>query len=162
MSDTLLNIGDAAAASGVSAKMIRHYESIGLIPKAKRTASGYRSYSASDVHTLRFVRQARNLGFPIAQIENLLGLWQDRRRPSRKVKELALVHVKELEERIRELEDMKRTLETLAKHCHGDDRPECPILENLEQAVSGPTSPRKPRDGARRGTHVGQRSFRRN
>jgi DNA-binding transcriptional MerR regulator len=149
--------------------MIRHYEDIGLIPKAKRTASGYRSYSASDVHTLRFIRQA--LGALVLQGQR--PTWMSggratqeqlprRRRPSRKVKELALVHVKELEERIRELEDMKRTLETLAKHCHGDDRPECPILENLEQAVSGPTSPRKPRDGARRGTHVGQRSFRRN
>jgi MerR family copper efflux transcriptional regulator len=161
MSDTLLNIGEAAAASGVSAKMIRHYESIGLIPKAKRTMSGYRNYSANDVHTLRFIRQARNLGFPIAQIENLLGLWQDRRRPSRKVKELALAHVKELEERIRELEDMKRTLETLARHCHGDDRPECPILENLEHMASGTASSHKPRDGARRGKHMALRSVRR-
>ena len=139
MTDALLNIGEAAGASGVSAKMVRHYEEIGLIPKAKRTLAGYRMYSHGDVHTLRFIKQARNLGFSIAQIEKLLALWQDRRRPSRKVKELAHAHIGELEERIREMQDMKRTLENLVKHCHGDDRPECPILEGLEkmQTVSG-------------------------
>jgi MerR family transcriptional regulator, copper efflux regulator len=129
MTETLLTIGEAAVASGVSAKMIRHYEAIGLIPKAKRTLSGYRNYSANDVYRLRFIRQARNLGFPIAQIENLLGLWQDRRRPNREVKAFALAHIQGLEERIPELEDIKRTLETLARDCQGDGRPECPILE---------------------------------
>lgn len=157
MTETLLNIGQAAAVSGVSAKMIRHYEAIGLIPRATRTLSGYRNYSANDVHRLRFIRQARNLGFPIAQIENLLGLWQDRHRPSREVKELALAHIRELEERIRELEDIKRNLEALARPCHGDDRPECPILENLEQVGSPLPSPSRPR-----GKPVGPHSFRRN
>lgn len=131
MSAVQMNIGDAARRSGVSAKMIRHYEAIGLIPKAARTYSGYRTYSESDVHTLRFVRQARNLGFSIKQIEQLLGLWRNQRRPSSKVKALALTHVEELDQRIAELQAMKRTLQALAVHCHGDDRPECPILEGL-------------------------------
>jgi len=134
-----MNIGEAANHSGVSAKMIRHYESIGLIPKATRTFSGYRTYSASDVHTLRFIRQARNLGFSIKQIEQLLGLWRNQRRPSSKVKALAQEHIAELDARIAELEAMKRTLGSLAAHCHGDDRPECPILEGLaEPSVAGP------------------------
>ncbi len=145
MNDATMNIGEAATASGVSAKMIRHYEDIGLVPKAKRTFANYRRYSGNDVHTLRFIKQARNLGFSIEQIERLLALWNDRRRPSRKVKELALAHVQELEQRIEELQDMKQTLERLAKHCHGDDRPECPILENLAQAIAAP-----PRNGAKR------------
>jgi len=126
-----MNIGEAARHSGVSAKMIRHYEGIGLIPKATRTFSGYRTYSANDVHTLRFVRQARNLGFSIKQIEQLLGLWRNQRRPSSKVKALALAHIGELDARITELQAMKRTLQDLAAHCHGDERPECPILEGL-------------------------------
>jgi len=149
MNGNIMNIGEAAQASGVSAKMVRHYEEIGLIPKAKRTNAGYRLYSQSGVHTLRFIKQARNLGFPIERIEKLLALWQDRRRPSRKVKELAQEHIRELEERIREMQDMKRTLETLAKHCHGDDRPDCPILAGLEKTL--PLSgPRRPLDGARK------------
>jgi len=135
MNDVSMNIGEAAKASGVSAKMVRYYEEIGLIPKARRTLSGYRTYSASEVHSLRFIRQARNLGFSIEQITQLLALWQDRRRPSRKVKELAHVHIEELEARIREMRDMKRTLENLVKQCHGDDRPDCPILEGLEKAL---------------------------
>lgn len=139
MYDLTMNIGDAAAASGVTAKMIRHYEEIGLVPKAKRTFANYRRYSGNDVHSLRFIKQARNLGFSIEQIQRLLALWKDRRRPSRKVKELALAHVKELDRRIQELKDMKRTLETLAKHCHGDDRPECPILDRL--ALAAPVKP---------------------
>jgi Cu(I)-responsive transcriptional regulator len=130
----LLNIGEAASASGVSAKMIRHYEDIGLIGKAARTYSGYRTYSQNDVHVLRFVRQARDLGFPIKTIGELLALWKDRRRPSSKVKTLALAHVKELDERIAEMQAMKATLEQLARHCQGDDRPDCPILEGLETA----------------------------
>jgi Cu(I)-responsive transcriptional regulator len=131
MMSEAMNIGDAARHSGVSAKMIRHYEGIGLIPKAARTYSGYRTYTANDVHTLRFVRQARNLGFSIKQIERLLGLWRNQRRPSSKVKALALEHVEELDQRIAELQEMKRTLQALAAHCHGDDRPDCPILDGL-------------------------------
>ncbi|HTQ77362.1 MAG TPA: Cu(I)-responsive transcriptional regulator [Burkholderiales bacterium] len=126
-----MNIGGAARGSGVSPKMIRHYESIGLISPARRTLAGYRTYTSADVHTLRFIRQARALGFPIKQIELLLGLWRNQRRPSRKVKELALAHVAELDARIAELEAMKRTLQRLAEHCHGDERPECPILDGL-------------------------------
>lgn len=146
MSNDFMNIGEAAQASGVSAKMVRHYEEIGLIPKARRTMAGYRVYSPSDVHTLRFIKQARNLGFPIEQIEKLLALWQDRRRPSRKVKELAHEHIRELDARIREMQDMKRTLETLVKHCHGDDRPDCPILAGLEQETTV-AGTRRPLDG---------------
>jgi Cu(I)-responsive transcriptional regulator len=126
-----MNIGAAAKHSGVSAKMIRHYEGIGLISKAARSYSGYRTYAASDVHTLRFIRQARNLGFSIKQIEQLLGLWRNQRRPSSKVKALAQEHIAELDARIAEMQAMKRTLQELAVHCHGDERPECPILEGL-------------------------------
>jgi len=126
-----MNIGEAARHSGVSAKMIRHYEGIGLISKAARSYSGYRTYSASDVHTLRFVRQARSLGFSIKQIGQLLGLWRNQRRPSSKVKALAQEHIAELDARIAEMQAMKRTLQALAEHCHGDERPECPILDGL-------------------------------
>ena len=132
----ILNIGQAAAAAGVSAKMVRHYEDIGLIPKAKRTYSGYRTYSEKEVHVLRFVRHARSLGFSIKQIGELLGLWQDRRRPSSRVKKLAQEHIRELDEKIREMQAMKATLERLASHCHGDDRPECPILTELAAPAS--------------------------
>ena len=124
------NIGQASAASGVSAKMIRHYEQIGVIPAADRTDSNYRIYSQKDVHTLQFVRRARAMGFSMKQISTLLGLWHDH-RPSRDVKRLALEHIQELEDRIREMEAMKRTLEKLAAHCHGDHRPDCPILDDL-------------------------------
>lgn len=126
-----LNIGEAASAAGVSTKMIRHYEDIGLIPKAKRTYSGYRTYSDTEIHVLRFIRQARGLGFSIKQIGELLELWQDRGRPSSKVKALALEHARELDAKIGEMRAMKSTLERLAAHCHGDDRPECPILDEL-------------------------------
>lgn len=125
------NIGAAADASGVSAKMIRHYEEIGLIPKARRTESGYRKYSGNEVHELRFIRQARALGFSTKQIAELLKLWRDHRRPSSRVKQLALEQVRELEERIGEMRALKKTLENLALHCHGDDRPDCPILDEL-------------------------------
>jgi Cu(I)-responsive transcriptional regulator len=126
-----LNIGDAASASGVSAKMIRHYESIGLIPAPKRTLSGYRTYSENDIHILRFVRQARNLGFPVKQIAQLLGLWHNQRRSSSQVKALAVEQIHHLNEKIAEMQAMKATLEHLAQHCHGDERPDCPILEGL-------------------------------
>jgi len=129
-----LSIGGASKASVVSAKMIRHYEEVGLIPKAKRTLANYRTYSETDVHTLRFIRQARALGFSIKQIGTLLGLWRDRRRSSSKVKSLALAQIADLDAKIREMRAMKRTLETLAEHCRGDERPECPILENLAAA----------------------------
>jgi len=145
MNGASMNIGETARASGVSAKMIRHYEDIGLIPKANRTDAGYRRYNGNDVHTLRFIRQARSLGFSIRQIEELLNLWRDQRRPSRKVKALAQAHVDELDARIRELEAMKRTLQALAVHCHGDERPECPILERLAAPapIAAPRAARK-------------------
>ena len=132
-----VNIGDAAAASGVSAKMIRHYEENGLIPPAARTDSGYRMYAEADVHMLRFVRRARNLGFSVKRIEGLLGLWRDRRRKSSKVKALALEHIAELDLRIREMTEMRKTLVQLAHKCHGDDRPDCPILEDLSSDRGG-------------------------
>ncbi|MGY6547647.1 MAG: Cu(I)-responsive transcriptional regulator [Roseinatronobacter sp.] len=127
-----MNIGAAAQASGVSAKMIRYYEDTGLIPAAARTAAGYRVYSETDVHMLRFIRRARDLGFSVEGIRDLLGLWRDRNRQSADVKQLALAHVAQLRQRIRELEDMAGTLETLAACCHGNDRPDCPILSELE------------------------------
>jgi len=128
------NIGQAAEASGVSAKMIRHYESIGLMPAADRTFSNYRIYSSNDVHTLRFIKRARGLGFSMKQIEALLGLWQQTRRSSAQVKKLAMAHVEDLDRRIAEMQAMRDTLRALATRCQGDDRPECPILEDL----SGP------------------------
>jgi Cu(I)-responsive transcriptional regulator len=130
------NIGEAAARSGVSAKMIRHYEEMGLIPKARRTGSGYRTYADSDVHTLRFIRHARDLGFAIRDIGGLLDLWQNRRRRSSEVKALALAHIQELEARIAEARAMKATLEHLVHCCQGDERPDCPILDNLADTKS--------------------------
>lgn len=127
----LHNIGDAASLSGVSARMIRHYESVGLIPVAARTLAGYRLYSEQDVHRLRFIRRARGLGFPMKQIEVLLALWSDRSRASAEVKQLAKQHSDDLGERIAELQAMQRTLDDLASRCHGDQRPDCPILEDL-------------------------------
>lgn len=130
-----MNIGATAQATGVSAKMIRHYEQIGLITKAPRSAGGYRTYSAKEVHTLRFIRQARKLGFSTQQISELLSLWHDKSRPSRKVKTLALAHIADLDARIRELNAMKDALAVLASHCHGDERTECPILDGLSRHV---------------------------
>ncbi|HSU76786.1 MAG TPA: Cu(I)-responsive transcriptional regulator [Burkholderiales bacterium] len=127
-----MNISQAAAASGVSAKMLRHYETIGLVPRARRTASNYRSYTDTDVHTLRFIRTARDLGFSIDDIRALLALWRDRQRPSREVKRLVERHAGGLRARIAELEAMLTALEHLARHCHGDERPDCPILNGLE------------------------------
>ncbi|WMD21882.1 Cu(I)-responsive transcriptional regulator [Achromobacter seleniivolatilans] len=126
-----MNIGEAAKSSGISAKMIRYYESIGLIGPAVRTDSGYRVYSDHDLHTLRFVRRARDLGFSVEQMNELLALWKDRSRASADVKRIALEHVQELERKAEALRSMAATLTHLAQHCHGDDRPDCPILENL-------------------------------
>jgi MerR family copper efflux transcriptional regulator len=128
------NIGEAAALSGVSAKMVRHYESIGLIPPASRSFANYRLYHDADLHRLRFIKRARSLGFSMKQIEALLGLWNDPHRSSAEVKKLARAHAEALGRKIRELEAMQRTLETLARRCHGDDRPECPILDDLGHA----------------------------
>jgi Cu(I)-responsive transcriptional regulator len=132
----MMNIGEAAAASGVSAKMIRHYEGLGLLPAAQRTESGYRQYGPNDVHTLRFIRHSRDLGFSLAEIAELVSLWQDRRRPSRQVKALAQAHIKDLERKAAELLAMKSALEHLVHCCHGDARPECPILEGLAGAAT--------------------------
>jgi Cu(I)-responsive transcriptional regulator len=126
-----MNIGEAAKASGVSAKMIRHYEVVGLVPVPKRTSAGYRQYDDGEVHTLRFIRQARDLGFSIHEIGELLSLWRNRKRPSRLVKSLAEAHIEALEQKVQELLAMKATLEHLVHCCHGDERPECPILETL-------------------------------
>lgn len=126
-----MNIGDAARASGVSAKMIRYYESVGLIPPAARTESGYRAYAETDVHMLRFIRRARDLGFSVAEIDDLLGLWRDRSRKSADVKRVAQQHIAELQQRIDDLNQMADTLATLVASCAGDDRPDCPILEDL-------------------------------
>lgn len=137
-----MNIGQASKASGVSAKMIRYYEEIGLIAKAARSPAGYRSYETSDIHTLRFVRQAREFGFSIEKIGELLALWRDRSRASADVKHLALAHVAELEAKIGELQAMASALKHLAEHCHGDGRPDCPIIDRLAAA---------PDDGDRHG-----------
>lgn len=132
-----MNIGQAAKASGVSAKMIRYYEGIGLVPPAGRTASGYRSYGDQDVHMLRFIRRARDLGFSVEGIAELLGLWRDRDRHSADVKRLAVEHAARLREKIAGLQAMVGTLETLADRCAGDDRPDCPILRDLEHPPAG-------------------------
>jgi len=126
-----MNIGQAADASGVSAKMIRHYEAIGLMAKALRTDSGYRIYDGNDVHTLRFIRRGRALGFSMKEIGQLLGLWRNRRRASGDVRRVAQQHIAELDQKIAELQAMRRTLHQLVQHCHGDRRPECPILDDL-------------------------------
>ncbi|HEX2794591.1 MAG TPA: Cu(I)-responsive transcriptional regulator [Croceicoccus sp.] len=132
-----MNIGQAAKASGVSAKMIRYYEQTGLIPKADRRESGYRDYSPSDVHMLRFIRRARDLGFAVAEINELLGLWRDKSRHSSDVKRIAQTHIDRLQERARNLEAMAATLATLVECCSGDDRPDCPILDDLEEPTLG-------------------------
>ena len=153
-----MNIGDAAKASGVSAKMIRHYESVGLFPQAARTEAGYRLYGDKEIGTLRFIRHSRDLGFSIEQIRALLGLWQDRERPSRQVKALAQAHIEEIDAKLAELQAMKATLEHLVHCCHGDDRPACPIIDTLESAaaVRGEPAPH----GAHAGLQPGRRRAR--
>ena len=131
-----MKIGEVSGASGVSQRMIRHYEKIELIPEAARRDSGYRDYDQRDLHTLRFIGRARDLGFPIEDIRLLLALWTDRNRSSADVKKLALLRVEELRQRLAVLEGMCRTLEQLAERCHGDDRPDCPILDGLRSGSS--------------------------
>ena len=135
--DSEMNIGQAARASGVSAKMIRYYESNGLLPPADRTAAGYRVYSDADVHRLRFVRRARDLGFQMAEISELLGLWNDRSRHSADVRKLARAHIGELRGRMEQLQQMVDTLQELVDACAGDERPDCPILAGLEHGGPG-------------------------
>ncbi len=159
--DALMNIGDAAKASGVSAKMIRHYESVGLFAQAARTDAGYRQYGDRDLSMLRFIRRSRDLGFSIEQIRELLGLWQNRRRPSRQVKALAQAHIEELEQKMVELAAMKATLDHLVHCCHGDDRPDCPIIETLADANGVvPSAAHVRRSGLRAGKPAGRRAAR--
>ncbi len=139
-----MNIGQAAKASGVSTKMIRYYEQIGLIPRADRRDSGYRDYAPSDVHMLRFIRHARDLGFAVAEINELLELWRDKSRQSADVKRLAEAHIQRLQERARSLEAMAATLATLVQCCSGDERPDCPILADLEEPSIGGWAHLKP------------------
>jgi Cu(I)-responsive transcriptional regulator len=130
---TIENIGAASKASGVSAKMIRHYEDIGLLPKVARSFGNYRVYSANDIHVLRFIRRARDLGFSIEEIRDLLGLWRNKSRSSAAVKKIAGKHIADLRVKIAELESMVQTLEHLTRNCHGDHRPDCPILDDLSR-----------------------------
>jgi Cu(I)-responsive transcriptional regulator len=132
----LMTIGQAAAASGVSAKMMRHYEEIGVIPRPHRAGGNYRFYSDADVQTLRLVRRARDLGFSMPQIAKLVSLWRNRSRSSASVRKLALEHIEQLEQKIAHMQDMVRTLHELADHCHGDARPECPILDDLAKPIA--------------------------
>jgi len=131
MDHDFYNIGEAANASGISAKMIRHYEKVELLPAASRTISGYRTYNPRDVHMLRFIKHSRDLGFSIKQIAALLSLWRDKNRSSREVKSLAIKHIEVLDQKIKELNAMKSELSHLVKCCHGDERPDCPILDEL-------------------------------
>ncbi|GJD45948.1 HTH-type transcriptional regulator HmrR [Methylobacterium cerastii] len=137
----MMTIGEAARASGVSAKMIRYYESTGLIAEAARSEAGYRHYTEVGIHTLRFIRRARDLGFTVEQIGTLLALWRDRDRASADVKRIALEHVAALERKAEELHAMSRTLTALAARCHGDARPYCPIMEDLAETGAGPGAP---------------------
>lgn len=145
-----MNIGDVSKATGISAKMIRYYEGTGLIRAALRTYSGYRVYTDTDVQTLRFVRRARDLGFTVKQIDDLLTLWRDRDRASADVKRIAMGHVADLEKKMRELNEMTETLRHLASNCHGDGRPDCPILTSLGNAApDASVSPPRDRKAAR-------------
>lgn len=145
-----MNIGQVAEASGVSAKMIRYYERTGLIPEARRSDNGYRVYSDADIQRLRFIRRSRNLGFTVEQMRELLALWSDRSRASADVKAFALGHVDALKQKRAEIDSMIATLETLAEHCHGDDRPDCPIIAGLAEDH---------REGGERPAKIAQRRF---
>jgi MerR family copper efflux transcriptional regulator len=134
MTTATMNIGQAAQASGVSAKMIRHYEGLGLIAGVARSDSNYRRYDENTLHQLRFIRRACDLGFSTGEIGELLALWRNKRRPSAEVKRIALAHAADLGERIARMQAMQRTLEHLAHCCHGDERPDCPILDDLAAA----------------------------
>ena len=141
-----MQIGDAAEASGISAKMIRYYEEIGLIPPPKRRDSGYRIYEETDVHRLRFVQRARELGFPVERIRELLQLWNDRKRPSREVKRVALEHIADMNEQIRRMRELVGTLKHLAEACEGDSRRHCPILDELAgSSANGTARQQRPR-----------------
>ena len=140
--ETTMNIGQIAAESGVPAKTIRYYEAVGLIAPAPRHANGYRRYGEIDLHTLRFIHHARALGFPVEDVRELLALWRDRRRASADVKKLALARIAEIDRKLAELAVLRRTLSDLAERCHGDHRPECPILDEL----AGLAAPAKPED----------------
>lgn len=128
-------IGSAASLSGVSAKMVRHYESLGLLAAVSRTDSGYRQYSEADVRTLQFIKRSRDMGFSMAEIAELVSLWHNRRRASANVKRIAQKHVDDLAQRIAAMQAMQRTLSSLMEHCHGDDRPDCPILDDLAGGI---------------------------
>ncbi|WP_313316072.1 Cu(I)-responsive transcriptional regulator [Pulveribacter sp.] len=138
-----MNIGEAAEKAGVTPKMVRHYESLGLLPKVHRTESGYRVYGESEVHTLRFIKRSRDLGFSVPVIGELVKLWQDRRRSSASVKKVASAHLAELDRKIMEMESMRKTLGHLIHCCHGDDRPDFPILGDLESFVAPATTKAK-------------------
>jgi Cu(I)-responsive transcriptional regulator len=149
-----MNIGEAAAASGVSTKMIRYYEEIGLIRASARAASGYRVYQETEVHTLRFIRRARDLGFTVEQMGELLALWRDRARASGDVKRIALEHVGVLEKKMRELQEMVASLRHLADTCQGDDRPDCPIIHGLARSDCEEQEPSKGRRHLGKGFEV--------
>ena len=138
-------IGTAAQRAGVSPRMVRHYESLGLLARVDRTDSGYRQYSQVDVHALRFIRRARDLGFSIPEIATLLGLWQDKQRASASVKQIAQTHIDDLQQRIAAMQAMQRTLQDLVGCCAGDARPDCPILDDLaaEDAGDAPQAPKR-------------------
>ncbi|HZT20577.1 MAG TPA: Cu(I)-responsive transcriptional regulator, partial [Dongiaceae bacterium] len=131
--DMEINIGRLARRTSVPAKTIRYYESIGLIPRARRSGGNYRTYGERDVTMLRFIHRARRLGFSVADVEKLLALWRDQRRPSAKVRELALAHIAEIDGKLAELQSIRRTLAHLAQSCRGDERPDCPILDDLAE-----------------------------
>jgi MerR family copper efflux transcriptional regulator len=133
-----VSIGEAARLSGVSAKMVRHYESLGLLRAVARTDGGYRQYSEAEVHTLRFIKRSRDLGFSMEEIGELVGLWQNRRRASANVRRIAQKHAGELAVRIQAMQEMQKTLQHLIQCCHGDERPDCPILEDLAGGASSP------------------------
>lgn len=141
-----MNIGEASERSGVSSKMIRYYEGIGLLPSAARRANGYRDYGDQDIAVLQFVRRTRDLGFSLEEVSTLLALWSDKKRPSREVKRLSEAHIADLERRIRAMRAVMKTLRGLAGHCHGDERSDCPILDDLA-ATRSASSPRARRRG---------------